>query len=197
MSGNSIRGAAEAALAKWTDEERPAVASYTYHAPPTSAYDPQTGACDPNFAYGYVAQAVTAEVDIETGQVHLVDVVSANDVGRAINPQQVEGQVDGAVVQAMGYSMLEDFQQHDGYVQSGRFSTYLIPTILDIPDRVRPVILEHADPRGPFGARGMAEMPFIPLAPAIAAAVKDALGIWYDEFPLLAERILRGMGRLD
>ena len=197
MSGNSIRGAAEAAMAKWTDEERPAIASYTYHAPSTSAYDPQTGACDPNFAYGYVAQAVTAEVDIETGQVHLIDVVSANDVGRAINPQQVQGQVDGAVVQAMGYSMLEDFQQHDGYVQSSRFSTYLIPTILDIPDRVRPVILEHADPRGPFGARGMAEMPFIPLAPAIAAAVRDALGIWYDEFPLRSERILRGMGRLD
>jgi CO/xanthine dehydrogenase Mo-binding subunit len=197
MSGNSIRGAAEAALTKWREEERPAIATYTYRAPATSAYDPETGACDPNFAYGYVAQAVTVEIDLETGRVHLVDVVSANDVGKALNPQQVEGQVEGAVVQAVGYSMLEDFQQAGGYVQTSYFSNYLIPTILDIPDRVQPVILEYSDPRGPFGARGMAEMPFIPLAAATAAAVKDALGLWYDEFPLLPERILKGLGRLD
>ena len=197
MSGNSIRGAAEAALTKWRGEERPAIATYTYRAPATSAYDPETGACDPNFAYGYVAQAVTVEVDLETGRVHLLDVVSANDVGKALNPQQVEGQVEGAVVQAVGYSMLEDFQQAGGYVQTSYFSNYLIPTILDIPDRVQPVILEYSDPRGPFGARGMAEMPFIPLAAATAAAVKDALGLWYDEFPLLPERILKGLGRLD
>jgi CO/xanthine dehydrogenase Mo-binding subunit len=136
-------------------------------------------------------------VDLETGRVHLLDVVSSNDVGKALNPQQVEGQVEGAVVQAVGYSMLEDFQQAGGYVQTSYFSNYLIPTILDIPDRVQPVILEYSDPRGPFGARGMAEMPFIPLAAATAAAVKDALGLWYDEFPLLPERILKGLGRLD
>jgi CO/xanthine dehydrogenase Mo-binding subunit len=195
MAGNSIRGAAEAALEKWKDEERPAIATYTYHAPATSAFDPETGMCDPNFAYGYVAQAVTVEVDTETGRVHLLDVVSANDVGKAINPQQVEGQVEGAVVQATGYALLEDFQQHGGRVQTRYFSTYLIPTILDIPDRVHPVILELDDPRGPWGVRGMAEMPFIPLAPAITAAVHDALGLWYDDFPLLPERILRGLDK--
>ncbi len=93
--------------------------------------------------------------------------------------------------------MLENFQQEGGYVQTGELSTYLIPTILDVPDRVQSVILEHADPLGPWGARGMAEMPYIPLAPAITAAVKDATGVWFDEFPLLPERILRGMGALD
>jgi CO/xanthine dehydrogenase Mo-binding subunit len=196
MAGNSIRGAAEAALEKWKNEERPAIARYEYHPPATSAFDPETGMCDPNFAYGYVAQVVTVEVDLETGRVHLLDVVSANDVGKAINPQQVEGQVEGAVVQAFGYSVLEDFQQPGGIVQTGHLSTYLIPTILDIPDRVQAVILEHSDPRGPWGARGMAEMPYIPLAPAITAAVHDALGIWYDEFPLLPERIARGLGQL-
>jgi CO/xanthine dehydrogenase Mo-binding subunit len=195
MAGNSIRGAAEAALEKWKDEERPAVATYTYHAPATSAFDPDTGMCDPNFAYGYVAQAVTVEVDTETGRVHLLEVISANDVGKAVNPQQVEGQVEGAVVQATGYALLEDFQQPGGLVQTRYFSTYLIPTILDIPDRVHPIILELNDPRGPWGARGMAEMPFIPLAPAITAAVHDALGLWYDDFPLLPERILRGLGK--
>ena len=197
MAGNSIRGAAEAALEKWKDEERPAIARYEYHPPATSAFDPENGMCDPNFAYGYVAQVATVEVDLETGRVHLHDVVSANDVGKAINPQQVEGQVEGAVVQAFGYSVLEDFQQPGGIVQTGHLSTYLIPTILDIPDRVQAVILEHNDPRGPWGARGMAEMPYIPLAPAIAAAVHDALGIWYDEFPLLPERIVRGLGQPD
>jgi CO/xanthine dehydrogenase Mo-binding subunit len=197
MAGNSIRGAAEAALEKWKDEERPAIARYEYHSPATSAFDPENGMCDPNFAYGYVAQVATVEVDLETGRVHLHDVVSANDVGKAINPQQVEGQVEGAVVQAFGYSVLEDFQQPGGIVQTGHLSTYLIPTILDIPDRVQAVILEHNDPRGPWGARGMAEMPYIPLAPAIAAAVHDALGIWYDEFPLLPERIVRGLGQPD
>jgi CO/xanthine dehydrogenase Mo-binding subunit len=197
MSGNSIRGAAEAALEKWRGEERPAIATFQYRPPPTTALDPETGASDPNFSYGYVAQVVTVEVDLETGTVRLLDVISANDVGKAINPRQVEGQIEGAIVQAAGYVLLENFQQEGGYVQTGELSTYLIPTILDVPDRVQSLILEYADPLGPWGARGMAEMPYIPLAPAITAAVKDALGIWYDEFPLIPERILRGMGALD
>jgi CO/xanthine dehydrogenase Mo-binding subunit len=197
MTGNSIRGAAEAVLEKWKAEERPAIATFQYKPPRTTPLDPETGASDPNFAYGYVAQVVTVEVDLETGLVRLLEVISANDVGKAINPSQVEGQVEGAIVQAAGYVMLENFQQEGGYVQTGELSTYLIPTILDVPDRVQSVILEYADPLGPWGARGMAEMPYIPLAPAITAAVKDATGIWFDEFPLLPERILRGMGALD
>jgi CO/xanthine dehydrogenase Mo-binding subunit len=190
MSGHSIRGAAEAALQKWQDEERPAVATYTYLAPKTTALDPETGYCEPNIAYGYVAEAVVAEVDMETGHVHLVNVVCADEVGVAINPQQIEGQIEGAIVQASGYTILENFIQEGGDTVTRRLSTYLIPTVLDIPVRVDSLILENADPRGPWGARGMAEMPFIPLAPAVVAALKDAVGIWFDEFPLTPERVL-------
>ncbi len=109
----------------------------------------------------------------------------------------VEGQIEGAVVQALGYAILEDFQQEGGYVQTGQLSTYLIPTVLDIPDKVESLILEYPDPIGPWGARGMAEMPFIPLAPAVIAAVHDALGTWFDSFPLTPERVLRGIGKIQ
>jgi CO/xanthine dehydrogenase Mo-binding subunit len=196
MSGNSIRGAAEAALEKWRAEERPAIATYQYRPPRTTPYDPKTGKSEPNFAYGYVAQAVLVEVDTETGHVHILDVVSSDDVGRAVNPQQVQGQIEGAVVQAAGYSILENFVQQDGYVQSQHLSTYLIPTVLDIPDRVQSLILEYPDPIGPWGARGMAEMPFLPLAPAVAAAIHDATGVWLLDFPFTPERVLRGLGRI-
>jgi CO/xanthine dehydrogenase Mo-binding subunit len=155
--------------------------------------DPKTGKSEPNFAYGYVAEAVTAEVDVETGQVRLLDVVCADDVGRAVNPQLVEGQIEGAVVQAGGYAVLENFIQDAGQVRTAHLSTYLIPTVLDVPDRVRSVILEIPDPIGPWGARGMAEMPYLPLTPAVIAAVHDATGVWFYEFPLTPERVLAGL----
>jgi CO/xanthine dehydrogenase Mo-binding subunit len=196
MSGNAIKGAAELALEKWHLEERPAVATYQYRAPKTTPYDPQTGKSEPNVSYGYVAQAVTVEVDTETGHVRILDVVSTDDVGKAINPQQVQGQIEGAVVQAAGYAILENFVQTGGYVQTQHLSTYLIPTVLDVPERVQSIILEYPDPRGPWGARGMAEMPFLPLAAAVIAAVHDATGVWFHEFPLIPERVLRGLGKI-
>jgi CO/xanthine dehydrogenase Mo-binding subunit len=193
MAGNSIRGAAEAALAKWGAEERPATATYSYRPPRTSMFDPETGKCEPNFAYGYVAEAATVEVDTETGHVRLLNVICADDVGKAINPLLVRGQIEGAVAQAAGYAVLEDFIQKDGYVVTPHLSSYLIPTVLDVPEKVESLILEHADPRGPFGVRGMAEMPFLPLAPAIVAAVHDAIGVWFDRLPLTPERVQRGI----
>lgn len=197
MAGNSIKGACELALQKWQAEERPAIATFTYRPPSTTPYDPETGKSMPNFAYGYVAQAVTVEVDMETGQVRILEVVSANDVGKAINPQQVQGQIEGGVVQAAGYTILENFVQKDGYVQTQHLSTYLIPTVLDLPERVDSVILEYPDPIGPWGARGMAEMPFLPVAPAVVAAVHAATGVWFHDFPLIPERVLQGLGRLQ
>ncbi len=196
MAGNSIRGACEVALEKWKAEERPAISRYQYRPPRTTPYDPETGKSEPNFAYGYVAQTVLVEVDTETGHIHILDVVSADDVGKAFNPQQVQGQIEGAVVQAAGYAILENFVQKDGYVYTRHLSTYLIPTVLDIPDRVQSLILEYPDPNGPYGARGVAEMPFLPLAPAIVAAVHDAAGVWFNEFPLTPERVLRGLGKI-
>ncbi len=196
MAGNSVKGAVEAALERWHAEDRPAIATYQYRPPRTTPLDPQTGKSEPNFSYGYVAQAVVVEVDVETGHVHILDVISADDVGRAINPQQVQGQIEGAVVQAAGYTILENFVQKSGYVQTQHLSTYLIPTILDVPDRVHAMILEYPDPIGPWGARGMGEMPFLPMAPAIIDAVHDATGVWFYEFPLTPERVLRGLGKL-
>ena len=193
MAGNAIKGACEQALIRWNNEERPAIGRYQYRPPATTPFDPQTGKAEPNFAYGYVAQVVTVEVDIETGHVRVLDVISADDVGKAVNPQQVQGQIEGAVVQAQGYAILENFVQKDGYVQTPHFSTYLIPTVLDVPERVESLILEYPDPIGPWGARGMAEMPFLPLAPAIVAAVQDATGVWFHEFPLTPERVLQGL----
>lgn len=191
MAGNAIKGACEQALIRWKNEERPAIGRFQYRPPATTPFDPQTGKAEPNFAYGYVAQVVTVEVDIETGHVRVLDVISADDVGKAVNPQQVQGQIEGAVVQAQGYTILENFVQKDGYVQTPHFSTYLIPTVLDVPERIESLILEYPDPIGPWGARGMAEMPFLPLAPAIMAAVQDATGVWFHEFPLTPERVLR------
>jgi CO/xanthine dehydrogenase Mo-binding subunit len=190
MAGNSIRGAAEAALERWRLEERPAVGTYQYRPPKTTPFDPQTGKSEPNFSYGYVAEAVTAEVDLETGHVRLVKVLCADDVGRAVNPQQVQGQIEGAVVQAAGYAILENFVHEGGYVQTPHLSTYLIPTVLDIPDQVESLILEYPDPIGPWGARGMGEMPYLPLTPAITAALHDATGVWFETFPLTPERVL-------
>lgn len=196
MAGNAIRGAVAAALEKWKNEERPAIAEYTYLAPKTQPFDPETGKSVPNFSYAYVAQAVEVEVDTETGEVRLLRVVSADDVGRAINPALVEGQIEGGVVQAQGYALMEDLKIQNGHIGADQFSTYLIPTVLDIPEKVESVILEVTEEEGPFGARGLGELPFLPLAPALAAAIHDATGVWFDEFPLTPERILRGLGKI-
>jgi CO/xanthine dehydrogenase Mo-binding subunit len=99
-------------------------------------------------------------------------------------------------VQAQGYALLEDLQVKDGLIQASELSTYLIPTIWDIPEKVESVILEVPDPNGPWGARGVGELPFLPLAPAIAAAIHDATGVWMDEFPFTPERVLRAMGKI-
>jgi len=193
MAGNAVRGAAAAALERWRAGERPAIAEHTYLAPPTTPFDPQTGYGTPNFAYGYVAQAVEVEVDTETGQLRVLRVVCADDAGRAINPQQVEGQIEGGVVQAVGWATCENFIVEEGRILTPHLSTYLIPTIADVPERVDSIIVEHADPRGPWGARGLGEMPFLPLAPALVAAVHDATGVWFDELPLTPERVLWGV----
>jgi CO/xanthine dehydrogenase Mo-binding subunit len=193
MAGNAIKGAAERARQLWESEERPAVAEFVYRPRATTMFDAETGQCDPNFAYGYVAEAVEVEVDTETGQVRLVDVICADDVGKAINPTLVQGQIEGGVVQAAGYALMENFVMQNGYVLTPYFSNYLIPTIMDVPERVQSLILEYAEPNGPWGVRGMAEMPYLPLAPAIAAALKDATGVWMDEFPYTPERVLRAL----
>ena len=193
MAGNSIVDAAGAASKAWDAGERPAVGRARYVPPPTEVLDPETGAGQPNFCYGYMAQAVEVSVDVETGHVRVDRVISAHDVGRAINPALVAGQVEGAVAQAHGYVVSENLRVDQGRIENPRFSSYLIPGIGDVPGEVVSVILELADPLGPFGARGVAEMPYITYAPAVIAAVHDATGVWFDDFPLTPSRVLAAL----
>lgn len=193
MAGNAIKGAAERALQEWQNEERPARAEFVYRPRATTPYDRETGASDPNVTYGYCAQVVEVEVDLDTGHVHVLRVISANDVGRAVNPQQVEGQIEGGVAQGIGWALMEKFVQREGRAVTQHLSTYLIPGVLDAPTIVEPVILEFPDPQGPLGVRGMAEMPFIPVAPAIAAAIHDATGCWLDELPFTPDRVWKAL----
>lgn len=190
MAGNAIRGAAEQAILAWEDEERPAIATYQYRPPATTHINPETGISTPNITYGYVAQAVEIEVDIETGLIRLVEVYSANDVGKALNPILIEGQIEGGIIQAQGYALMEHLVSTEGLIRNPFLSTYLIPTVADIPEKVHSIILEYPDPLGPWGARGMAEMPMLPLAPAIIAALHDATGVWFHEIPLTPDRVV-------
>ena len=189
MTGNAVLSAAEEADKAWRDGERPAIGDFRYTPPLTEPLDPEGIPTTPNFAYGYVAEAVDLSVDIETGHIVVHDVVVASDVGRIINRALVEGQIEGAVIQAHGYVLSENLQVAEGRVLNPRFSGYLIPGIGDIPERVRSVLLEIPDPRGPFGVRGMAEMPLIPYAPAVVAALHDATGVWFDSFPLTPPKV--------
>jgi len=191
--GNAIQEGAEKALALWASEERPVHLDYTYWPPQTTAPDPETGQCDPNVAYAYTAQAAEVAVDLETGQVKIENITCAVDVGKAINPQQVVGQIQGGLVQSVGYAVMENFVEKDGRVLTRDLATYLVPTVLDIPDSMNILVLEIPDPRGPWGARGLGEVMNMCLAPAVTAAVYDATGVWFDHFPLTPEEVLKGL----
>ena len=193
MAGNSIQGAAEEADKAWRNGDRPAHGRFRFVPPPTEMLDPETGAGAPNFSYGYVAQAVDLSVDLETGHIVVDRVVSTHDVGRAINPDLVVGQIEGAVAQAHGYTISENLVVDDGRILTPRLSSYLIPGIGDVPSIIDSQVLELADPIGPWGARGMAEMPMMTYAPAVVAALHDATGVWFNEFPLTPARVLAGL----
>jgi CO/xanthine dehydrogenase Mo-binding subunit len=189
FAGRAVKDAAEAALASYAAGGKPG-AAVRYEPPRTTPLDSLTGTGTPNICYGYCAQMVDVAVDVTTGAVRVERIISVNDVGRAINAQQVEGQIEGCLAQAIGYALTEDFRVRNGRVQTPNFTTYLLPTALDVPTEIVPVILELPDPNGPFGARGMAEMPLVPFAPALAAAIHDATGAWVSDLPMTPERVL-------
>ena len=191
MGGRAVKDASEAALARFPGSD--AKATVQFRPPRTTPLDPQTGAGTPNYSYGYTSQAVEIEVDTQTGLVRVLRIISVHDVGRAVNKQQVEGQIEGCLAQAVGYALTENFQIHDGKVLTPYFSTYLLPTTLDMPTDVYPVILELADPVGPYGARGVAEMALIPFAAAVACAIHAATGAWVTQLPMTPERVLRAI----
>jgi CO/xanthine dehydrogenase Mo-binding subunit len=189
MGGRAVHDAALAARAAW-ERGNPPEATVQYRPPSTTPLDRETGAGTPNYCYGYSAQAVEVEVDLTTGVTRVLRIISVHDVGRAINHQQVEAQIEGCLAQAVGYALTENFVVRDGKILTPHFSSYLLPTTLDVPADIVPVILELADPNGPYGARGVAEMPLVPFAPAVAAAIYDATGAWVNDLPMTPERIL-------
>ena len=192
MGGRAVKDAADAARRNWSAGQPPA-ATVQFRAPRTTSLDLQTGDGVPNYCYGYAAQAVEVEVDMRTGVTQILRVISVHDVGRAINRQQVEGQIEGCLAQAVGYALTENMPARDGKLLTPFFSTYLLPTTLDMPTEIYPIIVESADPNGPFGARGVAEMPLVPFAAAVSAAIHDATGAWVGDLPMTPERVLRAI----
>lgn len=144
----------------------------------------------PNVHYTVGAAAVILEIDKQTGKMHIRKVVEALDAGKALNPSLVEGQIIGGLVQGISTVLYEEMKfDHRGKMLNPNFTDYKIPTALDIPDEIVPIIVEVAQPDGPFGARGVGEHPMIPAAPMIANAIDDALGIRIKSMPITAEKV--------
>ena len=161
-----------------------------YQKPPGLLWDEQTHKGDAYGVFSYAAVVADVEIDKLTYEVRLRDIATAAEVGRAINPLFVEGQVMGGTVQALGYALLENAVYENGVMQNAQFTNYVIPTTLDTPP-LSVEILEKPYSRGPFGAKGVGELPMDGPAPAIAAAVYNATGRLITSLPLLPERIYR------
>jgi xanthine dehydrogenase molybdenum-binding subunit len=159
-------------------------------------YDPPNQRQDPNFCgnisctYGFGTQAVEVEVDTETGKVRVVDMAIATDVGKAINPMLLEGQMEGGAAQGIGYGIYDDLQVADCRVMSPTFLDYKIMTSKDMPP-IKTVMIETDDPAGPYGAKGIGESATIPTAAAIANAFYNATGVRIRKLPLGPERVLK------
>jgi CO/xanthine dehydrogenase Mo-binding subunit len=143
----------------------------------------------PHIMHAFGANVVRVEVDPELGTVLVKEMVAIHDVGRVINRASVEGQVEGGAVMAIGYALTEAMQLKEGQRWVDSFTEYLIPTALDIPDKIETILLELPEISGPFGVKGIAEMGLVPVAPAIANAVFDAVGVRATELPIRPEII--------
>jgi len=199
VSGNAVMRACQEAKVKWEDllraetGEMHVEVEYTYHARSarlTTTYDPETGQCDPHITYGYATQIALVEVDTETGEVDVLKLWAAQDMGRAVNPTMSIGQIGGGVHMGLGYALTEEFIQQEGLVRTPSLAEYQIPTVLDMPLEIVPLIVEVADPTGPYGAKGLGEMTTLPTAPAVINAIHDATGGWITALPATPERVL-------
>lgn len=156
---------------------------------PKLEYDTETGIGEAYFSYSFATHIAQVRVDTLTGQVFVDKIFAAHDVGKAINPAGIEGQVEGGSTQGIGWAIMEDFKIDRGVVTTPNLSTYLLPTALDSAE-VSTIIVEKPEPEGPWGAKGIGEPSIIPTAGAIANAVSSALGIQMNEIPLTPEKIL-------
>jgi len=152
-------------------------------------FDPQHGEGEAYFTYSFATHVAKVRVDRITGQVHVDRLYAVHDVGRAINPAGVEGQVEGGTAQGTGWVLTEQFQYEEGKVLTSNLSTYLLPTVLDVA-KVDTIIVEVPEPEGPWGAKGVGEPAIIPTAAAIVNAVSNAVGTQIRELPLTLEKIL-------
>lgn len=170
--------------------------SYICEGPPR---DPEKVKGSPGSPYGafvFGADAACVSVDLRTGVVEVLDFVGAHDVGKVVNPTNVEGQIQGAVTQGIGYALLEEVAFRDGVVWNNNLLDYKIPTFLDVPG-IKAESVETLDPTGPFGAKGIGEPALVGVAPAIANAIFDATGARIDCLPMTPERILERLGRRE
>jgi len=147
---------------------------------------------DAHFTYGYATQAAQAEVDITTGEVKVVRVVAAHDVGRAINPLAIEGQLEGGVLMGLGFALMEGLSVKEGVPQKTTLTKYRIPTVKEVPEII-PIIVEEEISEGPYGAKGVGEITSIPTCPAIINAIHDAIGVRFTCLPVTPERVLAAL----
>jgi CO/xanthine dehydrogenase Mo-binding subunit len=163
-----------------------------YYNTKTELVDYKTGAGNLSPTYTFGAQVAKVEVDTETGEVKVLDVTAAQDAGVAINPMSVEGQMEGAVLQGIGYTLKENLIHKDGVTINPNFLEYGLPTVLDSPP-IKAVPVETIDPEGPFGAKGIGEAALIPTAPAIANAIYDAVGVRIRSLPITPDKVLAAL----
>jgi xanthine dehydrogenase molybdenum-binding subunit len=168
-------------------EGRQPRALYEYWAPDTS---PLGEGGDMHFAFSFAAQAAEVEVDTRTGEVRVLRVIAANDVGKAINPLGLQGQVEGGVVMGLGNALTENFIMENGVPVTDRLARYSMPSIVHTPEIVS-IVVEHPTADGPFGAKGVGEISSIPTTPAITNAIYNAVGVRIDRLPVDQEVILK------
>jgi CO/xanthine dehydrogenase Mo-binding subunit len=161
-----------------------------YAQPPGIEWDEHSYRGDAYVCFAWSGTAVEVAVDLDTGEVQVERVVQACDIGKAIHPILCEGQVEGGVVQALGYALLEELVLKDGRPQNTRMQNYVIPTSLDAP-HIETILIENPYPHGPHGAKGLGELPMDGPAPAVAAAILNATGVLVPELPITPDRLLR------
>jgi CO/xanthine dehydrogenase Mo-binding subunit len=159
---------------------------------PGVEFDDTTYTGDAYPCFGWAAAVAEVEVDLDTGEVAVTDVVSADEIGRVIHQVLAEGQVEGGSLQAVGYATIEELKLVDGRYQNDRLATYLIPTAMDAP-RITSLLLEHPYSGAPHGAKGVGELPMDVVAPAVVAAIHDATGFWITDLPATSERVLAAL----
>lgn len=162
---------------------------------PKCEYDPETSQGTTYLQYTYGAVTAEVEVDIETGQVKVLRMVTAYDVGKAINPLSLEGQIEGGTVQGLGYATMEELVHREGVVVNPNLADYYIPTSLDVPE-IKTIVVEYPGHLGPYGAKAIGEPPIVLPAPAIVNAIDNAIGVRLNQIPATPDRVLIGFKRM-